>query len=527
MDDVTITLKNYRCFSDNAPAVFRFGRGLTAVVGPNHSGKSALLRVIYELRDFLAGFSGPNALQSLAVGNAFGVVIRGVDDPLELFSDQNDRPLSVDISFENPRENEIARIHLTADRSSPTNWKGAVFVGPKLERATGGSNSAAGSGFILPVNREQPVDFTRVFAFTSAVAKSMYIGPHRNAVNQGAGEYFDLAIGTSFISQWNTWKTGTSKRTMLEAQGVVDDIARIFGFKRLEVNATEGNRDLQVIVDSKPYKLREVGAGISQFLVVLASVAMRQPSLLLIDEPELHLHPSLQAKFCLELASRSSQGVIFSTHSIGLARAVSERVYTISRADERSSLRPFEATPDPAALLSEMSFSAWREAGFDHVLLVEGVTDVLTFQAFLRKLRLDHRVVVLPMGGDQFFGKDRSIELAELARLAPKVAVIIDSERAAKDAAISDQRASFLAKCRELGFSAHATELRATENYLSDDAIKSTIGADHSALAPFERLRDRRTGWSKSDNWRAAREMSIADIESTDIAQFLFTAVPV
>lgn len=47
-----------------------------------------------------------------------------------------------------------------------------------------------------------------------------------------------------------------------------------------------------------------------------STVAMKSPKLLLIDEPESHLHPSLQAKFLTAMTSYADYGVFFATHSL-------------------------------------------------------------------------------------------------------------------------------------------------------------------------------------------------------------------
>jgi len=52
-------IKNYRCFSREAPAEICIRDGFTAFVGPNNSGKSSLLRLFYELRNIFAELSGP------------------------------------------------------------------------------------------------------------------------------------------------------------------------------------------------------------------------------------------------------------------------------------------------------------------------------------------------------------------------------------------------------------------------------------------------------------------------------------
>ena len=164
-------------------------------------------------------------------------------------------------------------------------------------------------------------------------------------------------------------------------------------------------------VDGRPFKLGELGAGLSQFIVVFASAAIRKPDYIFIDEPELSLHPSLQIDFLTSLASYATEGVVFATHSIGLARSIGDRIFSLQKKGGSVICRPFEQTPNYAEFLGEMSFSSFKELGFERILLVEGVTDVKTTQQFLRLLNKDHKVVVLPLGGDQLAKGNVELEL--------------------------------------------------------------------------------------------------------------------
>ena len=76
------------------------------------------------------------------------------------------------------------------------------------------------------------------------------------------------------------------------------------------------------------YKASELGSGLVQFILVFSNAAMRNPraAYILLDEPELSLHPSLQLDFLTALGSFASEGVIFATHSIGLARASADHL---------------------------------------------------------------------------------------------------------------------------------------------------------------------------------------------------------
>ena len=82
MNEVAITIKNYRCFSDSRPARFTLKNGLTSFIGVNNVGKSSLLKFFYEFRDlFRIGFTN-NTITT--AGQTF-LVPSEVKDPQEIF----------------------------------------------------------------------------------------------------------------------------------------------------------------------------------------------------------------------------------------------------------------------------------------------------------------------------------------------------------------------------------------------------------------------------------------------------------
>jgi AAA domain, putative AbiEii toxin, Type IV TA system len=301
-----------------------------------------------------------------------------------------------------------------------------------------------------------------------------------------------------------------------------EDIARVFEFERLEINPSPDDQTLQVFVNGKSYVLNEIGSGLAQFVIVLANAAIKKPTYILIDEPELNLHPSLQIDFLTTLASYAERGVLFSTHSMGLARAGAERVYAVRRLTQsESEVAPLESLPRLSDFVGELGFSGYKELGFDRILLVEGPTEVRTMQQFLRFLKKEHRIVIVPLGGSSLINGERELELQELTRISPKISAIIDSERLAAGAALSADRRAFQEVCRKIGIACHVLDRRATENYLSDNAVKRAKDARYRALTEFEKLGEVAPSWSKSENWRIAREMDLGDLRGTDLLRHL------
>jgi AAA15 family ATPase/GTPase len=526
MHEFTITLKNYRCFDDSHPLQICVRPGFTALVGPNNAGKSTFLKLFYELRDVFNSVCTLENFSHFAKNNSVPANYRGVEHPSEIFCDKNDRDMTIIIDFHITHLDFINKVQINIERNNYREMKASLFIGFYNYIVTGftavpNRGNQTWTTFFENDSKTTEVNFKPLLDLKNFFEHIVFIGAFRNAITEGSGNYFDLPIGTAFIEKWNEWRTGSNRNTNIAAQKVADSLAHIFGYNRFEINSANEGKTLQVILDGKPYRLRELGSGLAQFIIVLGYIAMQQPSYILIDEPELNLHPSLQIDFLTSLAAFSKNGVMFATHSIGLARSVAERIYSFRRQDTNIFVKRFEQTSSYGEFLGEMSYSSFKDLGFDKILLVEGVTEVKAVQQFLRLLGKDHTVVIIPLGGSQLIRPGVQTELAELNRISKSIAVLIDSEKTSEESELSKDRADFVEDCQKLGFNVHVTKLRAFENYLTEDAIKKVKGDSYRALQPYEKLKNSSLAWSKEENWRIAREMSKDDLMKTDIGEFL------
>jgi energy-coupling factor transporter ATP-binding protein EcfA2 len=357
----------------------------------------------------------------------------------------------------------------------------------------------------------------------STLAQTFYVGAFRNALNLGAmPEYYDISTGQAFISAWRQYKTGPTKAASIATNQITEDIRRIFGFEKLEINASADEKTLQVFVNNRPYMLHEVGSGLTQFIIVLVNVALRRPAYVLIDEPELNLHPSLQLDFLTTLASYATEGLLCATHNMGLARAGADWIYAVRRlGDGESDVSPYEAVPRPSEFLGELGFASYRDLGFDQVLLVEGRSEIKDVQQLLRRYDKDHRLVLLTLGGDTLITADADAALEEVKRLTPHVAALIDSERDRSDGPLPPARAAFVEACQRAEIPCHVLQFRAIENYFPDEAVKQVKGPKYRALGPYEDRHAITPMWTREENWRIARELTREYLDKTDLGQFL------
>lgn len=105
-------------------------------------------------------------------------------------------------------------------------------------------------------------------------------------------------------------------------------------FRDVEVKrlgkGTDDPFQVQVAIGGPKVNLMDVGYGVSQALpVIVQSVLRRQNSLLLIQQPEVHLHPRAQAalgSFFAELAATGKDTLLIETHSDYLIDRVRQEV---------------------------------------------------------------------------------------------------------------------------------------------------------------------------------------------------------
>lgn len=524
---VEITLSNYRSFDDTSPARWTLADGFTAFVGVNNAGKSSLLRFFHEIRpcfSVLSGLPDSNPARQAIGGTPYTFGFQSVADPNEVFCNRNEREMTA--RFVLPAVQDQA---LGIEPSAITFRWHRSDAGMTVEIEVDGRSSTTPMTFenrdfvrVQTDAGEKRVNIARYRDTFQAFASSIYLGPFRNAVNLGANaSYYDLRIGQAFIAQWDQFKTGPNRQQNRMAIAVERELQQVFGLSNLEINAAPGDSALQVIADDQPYQLQEQGAGLAQFIVVMAFIATQHPAYVFIDEPELNLHPSLQLDFLTTLAKYCDRGVAFSTHSIGLARAVAERVYSVRRRpDESREVRPLEATNDIVEFLGELGFSGYQELGFDRVLLVEGPSEIPTIQQWLRLYGVEHRIVLVPLGGSSMINGKSGAALSEINRITTNVSVLIDGERTATDTPLGAERRAFVEACERLGFDVQVLERRSLENYLTDAAVQSVKGPKYTALTPFQARGEKDAIWGKNENWRIAAEMTREDLQATDLGPF-------
>jgi hypothetical protein len=172
------------------------------------------------------------------------------------------------------------------------------------------------------------------------------------------------------------------------------------------------------------HDLFSAGAGFIQVVQLLAFVLSPDASIVLLDEPDAHLHSSLQrvvVEILDEIAVAESMQVVMATHSKEIINFVDPtRLILVENGTAKA--EPVNADVTPMTILKSMgdidNVDAYALVKNRRCIFVEGTSDEAILGRFASTLGIhaftgDDRVIVMPTGGVDKFEHIRQLDVIE------------------------------------------------------------------------------------------------------------------
>ena len=366
-----LRIHNYRCLQGVGSSL----GDVTVLFGPNGAGKSALLDALWFVRDCAV-----NGAEKASSRRSHGVGLRwdraDPDEPVEVMLTTSDASYVVRVGYSAGRMEPFPGEELTlAD--------GASLIQRRVG-ATEASLRNFGTNRIFPHPLREPerlslgllLDFdarwTAAAKIDSALRNTRF--HHSRSVNlfrlrtdgsEAGYDYYLSERGENLFSVLRNLQARSSADDRY--QRVMHYMAQAFpGFSGLVLDPVGvGGVYGRFVIDGlhEPVYASGVSDGHLQMLLVLTALfAEERPSLLLLDEPDLSLHPwalATLAEACIEAAGTDRRQVVLATHSpVLLSQFEPAEVLAFETADGATRVSRLSEIGEIADLLDQYSLGS-------------------------------------------------------------------------------------------------------------------------------------------------------------------------
>ncbi|MDJ1468150.1 ATP-dependent nuclease [Xanthocytophaga flava] len=269
------------------------------------------------------------------------------------------------------------------------------------------------------------------------------------------------------------------------------------------------------VADPNWYYADRASLGLRDLLVILSYIILLDSHIILLEEPESHLHAEVQRKLLGYFNRLKDKQFFITTHSnVFLDSNFVDRIFHTSIEDGGLKLKD---TTNKAILLQDLGYSVFDNLVADLIILVEGPSDKPVLEDFLTKMDIwgKYNIKIWALGGDIMDKQDLKV-FSESAT----VIALVDN-----DPGSDDKRKAFIENCQVVKIDAHRLKRYSIENYFTLEALRKELGeripSDLSTIDPDKKL-EKQINWDcKKSNRNIVRQMSLDDILGTDLYDFL------
>lgn len=554
-----VALGGYRSFRDTqyiGPM-----RKVTVLSGRNNSGKSNILRFLGEHYSTTV-----TALSSgISPEKTFGWSI-GTESPLGLGGEDASFGICVDAASSGPTQwavDSLGRLRNKPQDLDETEWIGRFLS--ELGAGTQGNDAAVWRVWRRGRRNERPSDGDFPAEIAQAVRDNEFLkratGAWHLQVAQSFSERVPLALrpldnepivlsafrqvepgehshdGSGLIPVLADLKTpdlGRDRDAKLARWEAFEAFVRSV-LERNDITLTiPATRERLIVeMDGRSLDLADLGTGIHEVIIIAAAATAAEQTLVLLEEPEIHLHPLLQKRLLNYLCESTTNQYVLTTHSAHFLDFRRAAVFQVTLEDGWTQV-------SHVATNSEMIESA-RDLGYrpsdllqaDAVIWVEGPSDRVYLRYWLGlaapELLDGVDYVIMFYGGrlaSNLSGLDSDFalsegELIELRRLNRRSAIVMDSDHSKKGSRINATKSRLKKEFERDGF-AWVTKGREIENYIHEDVVLQ-------AIQSIDPNADQLIGSGPhAQRWRYRRdtESSVRDADKMRLARAVIELAP-
>lgn len=264
-------------------------------------------------------------------------------------------------------------------------------------------------------------------------------------------------------------------------------IGDIINDPRVEIEIPADRSTINVKSGVAFLPIEALGSGIHEVFVLAAELVLRDDFTILLEEPEVHLHPHIQRRLMKFIMEETKAQYFITTHSASVIDTEGASVFGVS-AKDRATVRPLLTSQDRFLACKELGFRASDLLQSNCVVWVEGPSDRTYLLNWISKAAPDLvegiHYSLMYYGGKLLscISAVDDMQLEEFVSILPlcrHAALVADSDRGSGSAQIRATKLRVQSELENVGGYFWLTEGREIENYYSQIARLEAVKEAH------------------------------------------------